>query len=80
MTDGSYWIVVVYDDSDDDNDDDDDDKVFLWNGWPTRGVNFISSLDNCWISLLLDFRFGILVFHLEAHAREIQLKISLVNI
>ena len=23
---------------DDDDDDDDDDEVFLWYGWPTKGV------------------------------------------
>ena len=23
---------------DDDDDDDDDDKLFMWNGWPARGV------------------------------------------
>ena len=23
---------------DDDDDDDDDDKLFLWYGWPTKGV------------------------------------------
>ena len=26
------------DDNDDDDDDDDDDKLFLWYGWPTKGV------------------------------------------
>ena len=26
------------DDEDDDNDDDDDDELFLWYGWPTKGV------------------------------------------
>ena len=28
----------VGDDDDDDDDDDDGDKLFLWNGWPTKGV------------------------------------------
>ena len=26
------------DDDNDDDDDDDDDKLFLWYGWPTKGV------------------------------------------
>ena len=26
------------DDDDDDDDDDDNDKLFLWYGWPTKGI------------------------------------------
>ena len=29
------WILDV---DDDDDDDDDDDELFLWYGWPTKGV------------------------------------------
>ena len=28
----------VSDDDDDDDDEDDDDELFLWYGWPTKGV------------------------------------------
>ena len=29
------WAQLVHDD---DDDDDDDDELFLWYGWPTKGV------------------------------------------
>ena len=32
------WFNNVDDDDDDDDDDDGDDKLFLRNGWPTKGV------------------------------------------
>ena len=27
-----------HDEDDDDDDDDDDDELFIWHGWPTKGV------------------------------------------
>ena len=34
------WINYIEknDDPDEDDDDDDDDELFLWYGWPTKGV------------------------------------------
>ena len=29
---------MFVDDDDNDDDDDDDDELFLWYGWPTKGV------------------------------------------
>ena len=36
----SYFRIFDDDDDDDndDDDDDDDDELFLWYGWPTKGV------------------------------------------
>ena len=38
----ALWISqmtdFVDDDADDDDDDDDDNELFLWYGWPTKGV------------------------------------------
>ena len=31
---GNLWIKTIFDD----DDDDDDDELFLWYGWPTKGV------------------------------------------
>ena len=31
-------ITHLDDDYDDDDDDDDDDELFLWHGWPAKGL------------------------------------------
>ena len=33
-----YFPLNIGDDDDDDDDDDDADELFLWYGWPTKGV------------------------------------------
>ena len=32
------YAKIPADDDDDDDDDDEDDELFLWYGWPTKGV------------------------------------------
>ena len=32
------FFSCINDDDDDDEDDDDDDELFLWYGWPMKGV------------------------------------------
>ena len=40
--DSKSWTFILYPDDDDDDDDgdddDDDDELFLWYGWPTKGI------------------------------------------